>query len=277
MAALKLGENFTPTGSARRTRQATSRASGDGEQEFILGFFQYGAASFALPYIRTREMELSLPDLRQAAEALASIGQWAESIRLVSRYMRRDDYITSREDFYLFYPRPFAELIEKYAAETELRPEILFGLIRTESFFEPDAVSHAGAVGLAQLMPATAADMAARLARRGGPDFRNPNGIDLKNPEVNIHLGAFYLRHLKNQMGSPMLALLAYNGGQGRVRRWLTADRQREGGLPIDLFLETIAYHETRQYGRLVLAAAAVYGYLYYGMSMEETALNIFR
>jgi len=158
--------------------------------------------------------------------------------------------------------------------EMELAPEILFALIRTESFFGADAVSHAGAVGLAQLMPATAADVAARIARRGGPDYRSTNGIDLKDPETNIHLGAFYLRQLTNQMGNPMLALLAYNGGQGRVRRWLAADRQL-GGLPEDLFLETIEYNETREYGRQVLAAAAVYGYLYYGMSMEKTAANI--
>jgi soluble lytic murein transglycosylase len=71
-----------------------------------------------------------------------------------------------------------------------------------------------------------------------------------------------------------MMALLAYNGGMGRVRRWRTADRNR---LPEDLFLETIAFDETREYGRRVLAAAAVYGYLYYGMSMEEGVADVYR
>jgi soluble lytic murein transglycosylase len=75
-----------------------------------------------------------------------------------------------------------------------------------------------------------------------------------------------------------MLALLAYNGGMGRVRRWLAADRQQAGGgLPYDLFLESVEFSETREYGRQVLAAASVYSYLYYGMSIEETAASIYR
>jgi soluble lytic murein transglycosylase len=171
-------------------------------------------------------------------------------------------------------------LIERHSREIGIRPEIMFGLIRTESFFASGVSSHAGAVGLAQLMPATAADIAVRLVRAGGPDLRNPSGIDLTNPEINVHMGTFYLRHLiVNQMeGCPMLGLMAYNGGQGRVRRWVAADREREdGALPIDLFLETVIYPETRNYGRLVLSAAAIYGYLYYGRTMEEVATSIFR
>jgi soluble lytic murein transglycosylase len=160
----------------------------------------------------------------------------------------------------------------------DLGVEILFGLIRTESFFRADAVSRAGAVGLAQLMVPTAQDMANRIARRGGPDYRGPNGIDLVNPEINVHLGSYYLRYLTEQMGNPMLALLAYNGGMGRMRRWLNNDRSQSGGsLPNDLFLESIEYPETREYGRRVLAAAAVYGYLYYGMTMEEVAADIYQ
>jgi soluble lytic murein transglycosylase len=124
-------------------------------------------------------------------------------------------------------------------------------------------------------MPATAEEMAGRIARRGGPDYRGA-GMDLANPEINVQLGSFYLRYLMENTGSPILALLAYNGGMGRVRRWLAAD-SREGGLPQDLFLETIEYHETREYGRRVLAAAAVYGYLYYGLSMTDVAAGIYR
>jgi soluble lytic murein transglycosylase len=125
-------------------------------------------------------------------------------------------------------------------------------------------------------MAPTAEDMAGRIARRGGPDYRNPE-MNLKDPELNVHIGSFYLRYLIEQMGSPMLALLAYNGGMGRVRRWLATDRQQAGGLPQDLFLETIEFNETREYGRQVLSAASVYGYLYYGISMEESATNIYR
>ena len=279
MAALQLGENFSPAGNTRR-RASPARVREGGELEFLLGFFQYGATSFALPYIRARESGLSIPELRLVAGALASAENWIESLRLVGRYMRRDDFQLTREDLYLSHPRPYVEIVERYAQEMGLRPEMMFGLIRTESFFASAIVSHAGAVGLAQLMPATAQDIAGRVARAGGTDHRGPNGINLTDPTVNVHLGSFYMRHLiHNQMGgSTMLALMAYNGGQGRVRRWVAADRARDdGGLPKDLFLVTIIYPETRNYGRLVLSAAAIYGYLYYGLSMEEVAAGIFR
>ena len=280
LAALQLGENFSPFGSrTQRGARRTAAAAEGSDLEFLLGFFEYGAASFALPFIRTREAELPIPELRKVATALAA-ENLPESMRLVARYKRRHDYRPNREDFYLSHPRPFVEIVERNAAAYGIGPELLFGLIRTESFFSADVVSHAGAVGLAQLMPATAVDIAARIIRAGGPDHRNPGGINLTNPEVNVHLGSFYLRHLiVNQMGgNPMLALKAYNGGQGRVRRWLAEDRARpDGGLPLDLFLETLLYPETRNYGRLVLGAAAIYGYLYYGMSMEDVAVSFFQ
>ena len=277
MAASRLGETFVPAGDNPKTGNVTPEKTRAGEMEFILGFFEYGAASFALPFIQIMERELSVPELRKIAEALAATDRWQESLNLISRYTRREDYEINREDLYLLYPRPFHELIEKYAGEMELGAEILYGLIRTESHFMPDIVSRSGAVGLAQLMAPTAEDMAGRIARRGGPDYRGPEGIDLKNPEINVHIGSYYLRYLTEQMGSPMLALLAYNGGLGRTRRWLAADKQQNGGgLPQDLFLETIEYTETREYGRRVLAAAAVYGYLYYGMSMEEVASDLY-
>jgi len=282
MAALSLGESFSPVRDTRRVsrRAASAPVSEGGELEFLLGFFDHGAAAFALPFIRARENDLAIPELRMVAQALAGAENWAESLRLTARFIRRPGHEISRHDLYLLHPRPYQALIERHSREMGIGPEIMFGLIRTESFFAAGVSSHAGAVGLAQLMPATAQDIAVRMVRAGGPDLRNPNGIDLTNPEINVQMGAFYLRHLiNNQMeGCPVLGLMAYNGGQGRVRRWVAADREREdGALPIDLFLETVIYPETRNYGRLVLAAAAIYGYLYYGRTMEEVAASIFR
>ncbi|MCL2602258.1 MAG: lytic transglycosylase domain-containing protein [Treponema sp.] len=284
MAAGHLNKKFSPAGrgsardNARREQRKAASLSRGGELEFLLGFFEHGASSFALPFIRAQEEALSAPELRIAAQALADAENWAESIRLTARFTRRPGHQLTRQDLHLLHPRPYAALIERYARDMDIAPEVLFGLIRTESFFVSGIVSHAGAVGLAQIMPATAEDIAARIARAGGGNLRASGTIDLTDPEINVRLGAFYLRHLtNNQMdGSPMLGLFAYNGGQGRVRRWVAANREREdGALPIDLFLETIIYPETRNYGRYVLSAAAVYGYLYYGRTMEEVAASI--
>jgi soluble lytic murein transglycosylase len=119
-------------------------------------------------------------------------------------------------------------------------------------------------------MPATAKDMAGRLRRAGGPDYSVKP--DLKNPEVSLRLGAMYLAWLEKRTGSMLMALLSYNGGMGRIRRW----RGKSPSLPEDLFLETIEYPETRDYGRKVLAAAAAYGYLYYGLSVKAVLADIY-
>jgi soluble lytic murein transglycosylase len=276
MAASALGISFVFEDDRSSAKIHDNPAPGS-EMEFLLGFFEYGASSFALPYIQAVEKDLSPSELRKIAESLAALDRWKDSLDLVSRYTNRKDFELARQDLLLFFPRPYKELIEEYSNEAALRAEVLYGLVRTESYFESDAVSRSGAVGLVQLMTPTAADMAGRIARSGGPDYRNPE-LNLKDPETSVHIGSFYLRYLIEQMGNQMLALLAYNGGMGRVRRWLAADRQQSGGgLPYDLFLESIEFSETRDYGRQVLSAASVYGCLYYGTSMEKTAADIYR
>jgi soluble lytic murein transglycosylase len=220
------------------------------------------------------ERGLSSEELRRLAAALGAAGQYQESLRLVSVYSKRKDHHITRQDLELSFPRPFRELVEQYAGETGIDPAVLFALIRTESAFDPIAVSRAGAVGLTQLMPATAEEVAARIRRQGGPDYfhidngedddANTDGnpvLDLRDPAINIHIGASYLAYLNDRMGDPLLALLAYNGGMNRVRRWRNTT---PGNLPVDLFAETVEYAETRNYGRSVLAAAAMYRELYY-------------
>jgi soluble lytic murein transglycosylase len=272
MAAAKLGSILVPESENSAAEKITGPVTTHSVvADFLLGFFEYGAASFALPYIQAVERRLPVPELREIAAALAASGQYKESLDLVSRYIDRE-MPASREDLILYYPQPFKEMVEGYAVEAGLTPELLYALIRTESYFKPEIVSSSGAVGLVQLMQATAEEMAGRIARAGGSDYRD--GLDLKDPQISVHIGSYYLGYLNAQMGNPMLALLAYNGGMGRVRNWLAADR-RQGGLPEDLFLETVEYPETREYGRKVIAAAAIYGYLYYGKGMEEVAAGI--
>ena len=245
--------------------------------EFLLYFLNFNMADYILPFIREYENEIPIPELRVLADNLAKAGCTDMSLNLVSRYMDRQDFELSRDDLKVYFPRPFQELTEEYAEMTGVPPHLLFALIRTESYFRPDAVSRSGAVGLCQLMPDTAMDMAGRIARRTWPDgivrdYRTPDGIDLKNPEISIHIGSFYLNYLIETAGSPMAALIAYNGGLGRLRRW----RAAEPRLPDDLFLETVEFQETRDFGKRVLAAAAIYGNLNYGLNMDEVIADIY-
>jgi len=228
--------------------------------KFLLGFFENGAAGLSVPYIRLMERDLTPHELRTLAKVLEKEGMYPASMRLASLYIGRDDCINDRRSWELLFPQPYLELTERFAHEYDFTPWLLFGLIRTESAFQSAVVSRAGAVGLMQLMPNTAKDMADRLRRAGGPDYTDPEtGVNSTNPELNIHIGSFYLNHLRERLDDTMLALMAYNGGQNRVRRWRTASR-----LPVDLFVETVTIYETRDYGKRVLGAARVYKELYY-------------
>ena len=267
LSASYLGEKLPPI-----PRKAPAPVRGEGV-DFFRDFFTYGAGAYAFFYLRPVMEELTIPELRLLAEIFTKAGRWGESIRISAHYMSRDDYELDLRDLELAYPRPFSLLIEESARKEGLPPEILYGLIRTESAFIPDIGSRAGAIGLTQLMPATALEMAGRIRREGGPEYRDRGEIDLRDPDINVPLGARYLRYLIDRMGSPMAALLAYNGGMGRIPRWRAAQED----LPEDLFPETIELSETRDYGRKVLSAAAVYGYLYYGMTMEAVIADIFK
>jgi soluble lytic murein transglycosylase len=267
LSSAALGEPFLVLPEPSEAKITPGRAESD-EMQFLLGFFKNSAAQFAPRWIRLLESSLSPDELRRLAESLAAAGQFQDSIRLVSLYAGRDGYQITLSDLELWYPRPFLELVGRLGKETGIDPALLFALIRTESAFNSNIVSRAGAVGLTQLMPATAEEMAARIRRQGGPDYTGP-GLNLRDPAVNIHIGATYLAYLNDRMGDPLLALLAYNGGMNRVRRWSTAAARYAGSavplnLPPDLFLETVEFAETRNYGRGVMAAAAIYRELYY-------------
>jgi soluble lytic murein transglycosylase len=272
-------EASVPSGSAPSGKSgAASGSTPSGKSGAASGNVPSGkdaASLLGLVYPRIEAMAagLDIEELRVLAEALEQANAYPEHIRLAASYMGRKDYALARRDLELISPRPFRELVEGRAQEAGFSPELLYGLLRTESAFQPEIVSHAGAVGLTQLMPATAADMAGRLRRQGGPDYTGDMNSNLRDPDINIHLGAFYLAYLQNLLDHPLLTLLSYNGGMNRVRRWFAAARPLSG----DLFLETIEYPETRDYGRRVLSAAAVYGYLYYDMNLNTLLADICR
>lgn len=138
------------------------------------------------------------------------------------------------------YPYPYRELIEKHARTCKLDPLLVAAVMREESRFDPQAVSQVGAVGLMQLMPATAQWIARhqKMAR-----------FDLHDPDTNIRFGTWYLRYLIQRTGKLDRALAAYNGGEGNVARWPS------GEIP---FPETKAFVERslRSYSRYT----ALYG-----------------
>ena len=132
---------------------------------------------------------------------------------------------------------------------------LVHGITRQESSFDRTAVSHAGARGLMQLMPATAAEQAGKLGL--GYDGSRLTG----DPAYNVMLGSAYFQRLVNQWdGSYPLAVASYNAGAGNVRKWIRAygDPRAPGGDMIG-WIERIPFEETRGYVQRVLENSVVY------------------
>lgn len=234
---------------------------------FLDGFFDYGAGAWVYPYVSLYRDLLSSEDLVVFARAFSAAGLHADAIRTATLAARKPGHDADAELSALLYPQPFRSEFGEASERWGVDPALLYALARTESAFIPDVVSRSGAVGLTQLMPATAEGAARYLA--GKVELAvDADGLVLEDPRTNLMLGAFYYSDLLRRLKSPMMALVSYNGGITRVRSWL---RQRPS-LPEDLFMETVPLRETREYGKKILAAAAAYGYLYYGQSPEDTA-----
>ena len=141
-------------------------------------------------------------------------------------------------------PLRHEDIIRQQASDKGLDPALIAGVIFTESRFR-DQTSHAGAKGLMQLLPSTADDIA---RKSGGTAFVQG---DLAYPQVNISYGSFYLRYLLRRYGgNEVLAIAAYNAGEGRVDQWIFAARHR--GEDFD-HARHIPFPETRHYVQQVL------------------------
>lgn len=149
----------------------------------------------------------------------------------------------------MYHPTRFEETIRKNAAKNSLDPYLIMALIHQESYYNPHARSAVGAIGLMQLMPPTGKEIAARLH----------TSSDLNNPDVNIKLGTYHFRMLVNLFGgNTQLAVASYNAGQGNVAKW----RRAAPSKPMDEFLESIPFPETRNYVKRVTMLQASYARL---------------
>jgi len=154
------------------------------------------------------------------------------------------------DDLELRFPIAYRQAVFDNAAKNGLDLSWVYAVIRQESAFTRDARSPAGALGLMQLMPATARRLAPHIGLRA--QLRRK----LLSPKTNIRLGTAYLRLMLDRMkANRVLATAAYNAGPNRVQRWLPY----EGAMPADLWVETIPFNETRRYLQRVLAYTVIY------------------
>ena len=157
------------------------------------------------------------------------------------------------------HPRLYTAEVENASRRFGVPVEMIYAVILTESGFRPDAVSHAGAIGLMQITPDTFDWLLTKTDDREGFDPADGCETVLTIPAVNIRFGVFFLSMLHEEFGSWEVALAAYNAGRTRVKNWLrdpavSADGRSLNAIPIP---------ETASYVVKVTAAAEVYRRLY--------------
>ncbi len=152
------------------------------------------------------------------------------------------------------YPLQYQAEVEQAAIDCGLSPYLIYAVIHTESDFDPDALSPAGAKGLMQLTDDTY-KWAVQRENKGA----DTNPQNLFDPSTNIHYGAYVLALLGEQFEDPVTRLAAYNAGQGHVAEWLTDPRYSPDGKT----LKDIPFKETRDYVRRVQQAQNYYRRLY--------------
>lgn len=144
------------------------------------------------------------------------------------------------------FPMPFDNQLQANAKKNNIDPAWAFAIARRESSFMPDAASGAGALGLMQVMPGTARYLAKKKVKKRA----------LFDPATNVELGTQYMRYLLDKMDeNRILATASYNAGWRRVKQWLP----EKDNVPVDLWIETIPYKETRNYVKAVLAYQQIY------------------
>lgn len=151
------------------------------------------------------------------------------------------------------YPLIYPELIKASAAEFSLDPYLVTAVAHTESSGDPNAVSHAGAAGLMQIMPDTGAWIAGKL------DIADYTQDSLFNPAQSIRFGCWYLRFLHDRYAADQVKYVAaYNAGHGNVDDWLKDPAYTKDGQ-----LEDIPFAETKRYVEKVQRAYEKYKTLY--------------
>ncbi|MCY7296799.1 lytic transglycosylase domain-containing protein [Alteromonas sp. a30] len=191
-----------------------------------------------------REWRFLLSELNSEQQAIAGVladswGWHHQAIRTFAQSGYMND--VSRR-----FPLAYREALSKSAKANAISPEWAFAITRRESSFMTDAYSGAGARGLMQLMPGTA-----RYLEKSRVQL-----TALYDPEFNVQLGTRYLRYLMDKMNdNPVLATAAYNAGWRRVKDWLP----ERTGMPMDIWIETIPYKETRSYVKAVMAYKQIY------------------
>jgi len=245
----------------KKTYPSGEPAFGRAEELGIQGMEQY-----AVRELKAVESRYSgtLDGIKTMASAYIAAGNFKYTIEMSSRLYRTSvstgSSIVPDDALRLIFPLAFWDVIHTEADRFGVDPFLVSSLAREESHFDPRAESPAGAVGLMQLMPSTAAAVCRLL------DIEGPTTGKLKSEDFNVPVGTCHLGYLLEKQGGRLVYVLGeYNAGPGPLARW----KANNPDVPDDVFVECITYPETRNYVKRVLRNYKVYRDLY-GVAVSE-------
>ncbi len=251
----------------------SERALGPGmvnDDIYALGFLYYGLENYPDVYpvisakLKAMRPRLSTNALRLLGREFERHNFPADSISMMVITTQRDDFEPTKADYIAMYPRGHKDILEPIAKTYNIPAYLLYGLVWNESLFQNHVSSPVGALGLGQLMSATAKEMAQRI---------NMKNFDLTDPKDNLTLSAVYFDWLRQRFNNNLIhVLMSYNAGLGHVRTWI----KELGSYPPEIFVEASPFGETRGYVRDITADSAIYGYLYFDIPPSQTVKTIF-
>jgi len=244
LAANRLGENYHFNQQKLESDQSLQKRLLNREmlirarELYFVGLADYGREEWQTLLAQLTDSEL------QAAALLAHEWGWHDRAIVALAKAENFDMLDIR------FPVPFYDNVLTQAQQHQLKPAWIYAVIRQESAFQIDAESVSGALGLMQLLPSTAREVAANHS------IKLKNNADILVPETNIRLGTGYLSYLmKRFKHNHLLATAAYNAGPSRAKRWAAQHRC----LSPDIWVELIPFTQTRDYVQRVMSYTPVF------------------
>ena len=244
----------------RLSRTRGFRTAGSPETDMVgelIFLRQWDEAFYWANRVASRWRDQALADLAYLASDFRRSIFYADRLRPVD-----DNQLFSLDSDYsdetrilmaMLYPRAYGDIVCRESQEAGVNPLWLHAIIWQESRYDPEARSGAAARGLMQFIPETATAVTTRLQMT---EFELES---LYQPAVNIRLGAHYWAELMEELGSPELALAAYNGGVTNVQRW----KAKSDSNDVEIFVSDIGFVQTKNYVREVFALYAKYAHLF--------------
>lgn len=274
MAAAKLGLSDEETWSNFKILNKDENFEKDDDlEQLLMGYVDFDFPELAYDFWLDNSSKISLETSERLAEYFFEktkddANYYYKSLRVAAKKLNKSETDLTKKIFEYSFPKGFSDYVEDYCKEYGMEDYVLYSLIRKESFYLPSAVSYVGATGLCQIMDSTAGDIAKKLKIQ---DY------DLSDAETSVKFGTFYLEELISRLDNALLGICSYNAGLGKIRSTYksVAKQMNVNDLPVDIFLEMLAITETRNYGRDVVANAAIYAYLYENKSPALVAKEL--